>query len=218
MYVNHGDKNFFDVGILVDTEHSDTVFDMLLCKPYEDEEDLFQFAHVQVDIEDDWIEREKVMNFCGMTEEDFDPVQFAIGCTDWYPWENFGAGSFAYSYDWTHMTRKQIYKELRNYLIASDNLEMPWLDPPKKFVVTVKQEFVRGNLTLNNDGCGSYEEASRKADNLNSDDWGDDQKIDILVGIVNAIDAEDALELAEKKAPYYRYLMEAVPMTDYMLN
>ena len=28
MYINHGDKNFFEHGILVDSEHSDTLIDM----------------------------------------------------------------------------------------------------------------------------------------------------------------------------------------------
>lgn len=52
MYRNYGDKNFFENGILVDTEHSDTAFPMLLCRPYPDEEDLYQFGEVEVDLDD----------------------------------------------------------------------------------------------------------------------------------------------------------------------
>lgn len=71
MYKNYGDKNFFEYGILIDTEHSNTVFDVLYCRPYSDEEDLFQFAHVSVDIADidelaGWIETTKVCSFCGL--------------------------------------------------------------------------------------------------------------------------------------------------------
>ena len=36
MYRNYGDKNFFENGVLVDTDHSDTAFPMLLCRPYPD--------------------------------------------------------------------------------------------------------------------------------------------------------------------------------------
>lgn len=126
MYRNYGDRNFFELGVLVDDEHSDTVFDMLVCCPYSDVEDLYQFAHIQVDITDDWIDRKMVMEFCGMTEETFDPVEFAIGCADWYSWDNFGAGSYGVSYDWTRVDRATIEKELRKYLIASDNLDVTW--------------------------------------------------------------------------------------------
>ena len=118
MYLNYGDRDFFELGILVDTEHSDTVFDMLLCRPYDDQEDLFQFARVQVDIEDSWIDKPAVMSFIGMTEETFDPVQYAIGCTDYYGWENFGADSYGVTYDWRQMTRAQIEDEMKYYLIA----------------------------------------------------------------------------------------------------
>lgn len=44
MYINHGDKNFFEYGCLMDSEHSDTVLDILYCRPYDDEEDSFFFA------------------------------------------------------------------------------------------------------------------------------------------------------------------------------
>ena len=130
MYRNFGDVSFFEHGVLVDTEHSDTVFPMLLCRPYAGEEDLFQFAHVEVDITDKWINREEVLSFAGLTEEDAEkePVWFAIACTDYYSWEEFGAGSYGVFYDWTRMNRASIEKELMGYLIASDNLDMPWLE------------------------------------------------------------------------------------------
>lgn len=124
MYKNYGDRNFFEYGCLVDSEHSDTVFDMLLCRPYCDEEDMYQFAHVQVDTEDSWIDRKGVMSFIGMSEEAYDPIRFAIGCTDYYSWDNFGANGYGISYDWRQVDKKTIQKELRNHLIASDNLDM----------------------------------------------------------------------------------------------
>ena len=124
MYKNYGDVNFLEHGILVDTEHSDTVIDMLLCEPYSDEEDLFQFAHVQVDLEDAWIDRKAVMDFIGMDKEDYDPVQFAIGCTSYYSWDNFGAGDYGVFCDWQRCDEELIRKELKNYLIDWDNLRI----------------------------------------------------------------------------------------------
>lgn len=124
MFVNYGDVNFFERGVLVDSEHSDTEFRMIRCLPYDDEEDKYQFNDgMLVDITDSWIDRKSVMAFLGMTENTFDPIQFAIGCTDYYSWDNFG---FPYSYDWMHMDRKSIEGHLRLHLIANDNLNIEW--------------------------------------------------------------------------------------------
>lgn len=124
MYLNYGDKNFFENGILVDTEHSDRVFPMLLCRPYADEEDLYQFGMCEVDITDPWIDKKAVMEFVGMSEKNFDPVQFAIGCTSFYSWDNFG--SMNYAYDWMRMSKNDICEILKYQLIASDNLDIEW--------------------------------------------------------------------------------------------
>lgn len=123
MYTNYGDKNFFECGVLVDTEHSDTVFPMLLCRPYPDEEDLFQFGNVEVDVNDSWIDADAVSSFCGCTKEE-DPIRFAIGCTDYYSWDNFGA--ISYCYNWTRMGKEEIKEILKYREIASDNLDICW--------------------------------------------------------------------------------------------
>lgn len=128
MYVNYGDRDFFENGILVDSEHSDTCFRMLLCRPYPDQEDLYQFGDVEVDLDDfkdnGWGDRKAVMDFLGMTEETFDPVQFAIGCTEYHSWDNFGA--ISYAYDWQRMDKKSICEILKYRQIASDNLDIVW--------------------------------------------------------------------------------------------
>ena len=54
MYVNYGDKDFFEHGRLVDAEHEDNIYDILCCNPYPDEPGLFQFGHCKVDITDTW--------------------------------------------------------------------------------------------------------------------------------------------------------------------
>lgn len=123
MYINYGDRNFFELGCLVDSEHSDTVFDMILCRPYDDEP-MYQFAHVQVDIEASWIDKERVMSYIGMTNETFDPIRYAIGCTDYYGWDNFGAADYGVSYNWQQVDAETILKEVKGYLIAWDNLVM----------------------------------------------------------------------------------------------
>lgn len=124
MYLNYGDVNFFEHGILVDTEHSDTEFPILYCMPYPDEEDLYQFGDCQVDITDSWIDKQAILNYIGMKETEFDPVLFAIGCIEYYGAVNFGADS--YCYDWLHMQRKDIEEILKYRMIASDNLEITW--------------------------------------------------------------------------------------------
>lgn len=128
MYRNYGDRDFFEHGVLVDTEHSDTCFPILLCRPYPDAEDLYQFGEVEVDLndfkDDGWGDRKAIMDFLGMTEETYDPVQFAIGCTEYHSWDNFGA--ISYAYDWQHMDKKSICEILKCREIASDHLDIVW--------------------------------------------------------------------------------------------
>ena len=119
MYINYGDHNFLTHGLLIDTEHSDTVFEMLICDPYPEIEDLFQFAHITVDIEDDWIDWEKVKDFMGMEPEN--NVDKAIMAYEYYGAEQFGADSNV-SYDWKRVDKETILREIRGYLIAWDNV------------------------------------------------------------------------------------------------
>lgn len=121
MYVNYGDRNFFEHGILVDTEHSDTVVAIIWCMPYCDEEDAFQFAECEVDVSDSWIKRDEVMGFIGMGKDDFDLARFAIGCVEYYGVENFSSPYDGYTHD-----RAYIEGILKHRLIASDNLDITW--------------------------------------------------------------------------------------------
>ena len=122
MYRNYGDYNFFENGCLVDDGHSDTEFDLLRCMPYPDEEGKYMFAHLHVNIDNEWIDRETVMEYAGMTEESFDPVQYAIACTDYYSWENFGAADYGVMYDFLDCSFGQIIEELNGYQIAHDEV------------------------------------------------------------------------------------------------
>lgn len=125
MYRNYGDRNFFEHGILADSDHSDTVIDLLLCEPYSDEEDLYCFARVQVDLEDAWIDWDMIQSITGYDHSDqanTDPVDAAIAAVSCYSWDNFGAADYGVSYDWQRMTRNGICKELRDYQIAWDEV------------------------------------------------------------------------------------------------
>jgi len=125
MYVNHGNKDFFEHGRLVDAEHEENVIHILCCEPYQDEEDKFQFGECTVDVTDSWINRKSVMRFIGMSEEAYDPVEFALGCVDYYSWDNFGAMDYGCSYNWQDVDRETIIKELKRYMIACDGLDTP---------------------------------------------------------------------------------------------
>lgn len=110
MYKNYGDVDFFERGVLIDDNHTDSEFDMLRCEPYTDEEDLFMFAPLHVDVNDGWIEIEDVLDYAGIIN--FDPVEYAIACTDYYSWDNFMSIDYGATYDWQRMTKHQIQDTL----------------------------------------------------------------------------------------------------------
>lgn len=121
MYINYGDKNFFEHGMLIDSEHSNEEFSILYCEPFPDEENKFFFADCIVNINDNWINRKMIMMHCGMTEENFDPIEFAAACISFY-----GAENFSSPYDGYTFTREEIEEKLKYYMIASDNLDITW--------------------------------------------------------------------------------------------
>ena len=126
MYINYGDKDFFRHGLLVDYGHSETEFLIMTCEPYPEEEDVYQFGDITVDITEPWIDRKAVMGYIGMKEDGFDPFFYAVGCVSYYGAENFGAGSALPMYDWTSMRSEYIKEILRYRMIDSDNLDVCW--------------------------------------------------------------------------------------------
>lgn len=123
MYENYGDKNFFEYGRLVEVVN-DNEFNIICCTPYDDEEDKYQFAECVVDITDSWIDRKAVMEYGGMTEDNFNAIHFAIDCISYYGVENFGGMSYAY--DYRNMNEADIKEILKHRLIANDNLDITW--------------------------------------------------------------------------------------------
>jgi hypothetical protein len=91
MYENYGDKNFLEYGRLVEAIN-DHEFDILVCEGIEgiDATGLYPIAWCHVDIEDDWIDKEKIMDFNGMKKENFNPIRYAIDCIQYYGVEDFG--------------------------------------------------------------------------------------------------------------------------------
>ena len=126
MYINYGDVNFFENGILVDAEHSDTEINILYCKPFyseEEQDERYFFADCTVDIEDSWIDKKAVMEFIDMTEENFNNIHFAIGCIEYYGAENFA--DFLYVKH-VFSRKEEIEERLKHYMISSDNLNITW--------------------------------------------------------------------------------------------
>lgn len=117
-WINYGDVDFFEYGTLVHQE-SETEFRILRCLPYSDHEDMFQFADLHVDISDTWIDRAAVEKYADLNRET-SSAGYAVACTDYYSWENFGAVNYAW--DWQHMTRKEIEEILTGYGIDPENL------------------------------------------------------------------------------------------------
>ena len=116
MFLNYGDVDFFEYGVLVDAEHSDTEFHILYCVPFDDEEDMFLFADCTVDINDRWIDKEAVIKYLGCENN---AIDLAIGCISYYGVENFSS-----PYDGYTFTREEIEEKLKHYLIANDNLKL----------------------------------------------------------------------------------------------
>jgi hypothetical protein len=126
MYINYGDVNFLEYGGCLIEERTDTEYNVIYLRPY-DEDDLYQCAELTVDITDKWIDKDAVMKFGGMTEENFNPIHFAIDCIDYYGPEEFGAdGSWGYQKDWRYMAKDDVKEVLRHRLIATDNLNIEW--------------------------------------------------------------------------------------------
>lgn len=58
------------------------------------------------------------MDFLGMDSDAFNPIEYAIGCIDYYGMVNFGACN--YMYDYAHMGKEDIKEILKYRLIATD--------------------------------------------------------------------------------------------------
>lgn len=104
MYKNYGDVNFFEYGIYV-KELGNNEFSILKCMPSDDE--MYGFGELVVSIDDGWIDKDAVMSYAGM--ENFDSIMFAIACTDYYAWENFGS--------FKRLTKKEVEENLKKYNI-----------------------------------------------------------------------------------------------------
>lgn len=120
-YTNFGDVNFFEYGCYVRSQNDDTTYDVIYCKPYDDEENLYQYAECYVDISDSWINKEEIMNFIGMEKmptKEVDCIHFAIGCIEYYGIDNFKDYNIP-----TDMTKEEVLEELAKNNIYLDNVE-----------------------------------------------------------------------------------------------
>lgn len=95
MYINRGDVNFFDGGRLVEDE-GDGVYSIIMCDAFYDEEDSYLFAHVEIDINDSWIDIDAVERFGGVPE---DEITLALDILSYYGPQEFGDGGEALNHD-----------------------------------------------------------------------------------------------------------------------
>ena len=113
MYLNYGDVDFFQYGVLVQNrcEHE---YDIIYCRPFDDIEDEYYFGMVTVNTTDTWIDKKAVCDFIGMNNE-FLELQYAIGCVEYYGLDNFGSDMQGWTY-----TKQEICEILKHQLIAYD--------------------------------------------------------------------------------------------------
>lgn len=116
MYKNYGDKNFLEYGILVEEEKENEIYNMIICRPYSDVENKYIYGLCYVDITDSWIEKNEVMDYIGMSEENFEPIQFAIGCIEYYGLENFGLFFNDYTKGYTKEEIIEDMEEIKSYI------------------------------------------------------------------------------------------------------
>ena len=122
MYKNFGDRNFFEYGILLDNDHSDTQFPILVCSPiYEEDENgnqLYLFADCFVDVEDEWMDSESVESCCGSWNCN---EHYAIACINYY-----GTHEFSDCINSGIFTAEEIVEKLRKYFIDYSDLVLAW--------------------------------------------------------------------------------------------
>ena len=116
MYKNYGDVNFLEYGLLLE-EQSENQFNFIVCRPFSDCENKYQYCDGYIDISDNWIDKESVMDYIGM-EEKFDRIQFAIGCIEYYNLENFGT----VNNDYTKEEVIENIKYIKDYIEDYDNI------------------------------------------------------------------------------------------------
>lgn len=90
-YTNYGDVNPLDYGGIWVKYLGNNEYDIIQNTPDEEKENNQSVYDLTVNITDSWIERKLIMSYIGMTEENFDPLEYAIGCINYYAPENFGS-------------------------------------------------------------------------------------------------------------------------------
>lgn len=114
-FKNYGDVNPLDHGGIWVKQINNHTFEVIRNIPETNE-----VYNMEVDITDSWIEKEEVLSFTGMTEENFDPIWYAFSCTQYYGVENFG-NSYEYK------SRNEVIDHLINLGIEDEYFEKYFL-------------------------------------------------------------------------------------------
>ena len=106
-YINYGDVNPIEHGGIFVLQESETSF-RIVKNEFDGSKKHYLFD-LHIDISDTWIDKESVLSYIGMTELDFDPVQYAIGCTEYYSYLEFGGNAEVYA------TKKELIAAYAEY-------------------------------------------------------------------------------------------------------
>ena len=77
MFKNYGDRDFFEEGILIE-QQSPSQFTLLRCNPIPDQENRYEFARLDVDLDDDWMDKQALRDYAGLEPGVDDPA-----CLPW---------------------------------------------------------------------------------------------------------------------------------------
>ncbi len=112
MYANHGDRNFFESGLLMDAHGADDVR-FILCEPlyddFGDDEMRYFFAAGAVDCTAEWMDVEDIAHFVGL-DTVMEVTDFARACIDYY-----GAEEFSCDWDTHILTRAEVEAVVKRY-------------------------------------------------------------------------------------------------------
>jgi hypothetical protein len=108
----YGDVNPLIYGGTWVKKESDTNYRVVKFYPNEGEYNQEIFGEIQnlyVDISSNWIEKDEVMSYIDMSENNFNPELYAIACTDYYSVLNFGD-----EYDLKKLNEEEVLKTLNS--------------------------------------------------------------------------------------------------------
>lgn len=91
LWTNYGDVNPMEHGgtwVMSDEEKNGKAFKGCYYIVKFDP-DTMEVVNCWVEVKDDWINRKSVMDYVGMTEDNYDEIRYAIACFEYYGYHEF---------------------------------------------------------------------------------------------------------------------------------